>query len=126
LSELDSFFESFSSNNSTNSNGSPDEAEMLRQIRSISSQKRQNLADEGFDVFNYYQIKMIKSTEFVSLAETVFAAPSCQVSVERSFSALALLLQCNRASMKDSTIDDIMVCNLNSDLFYAIDFENLK
>lgn len=59
----------------------------------------------------------------------VLATPSNQVSVERSFSALALVLTSHRAGLGQDALEDILIIKLNRDIFEleseSIDWENM-
>lgn len=51
------------------------------------------------------------------------SAPATQVSVERAFSALALVMEPRRLSLKGTSIDNILICALNRDLLQFVDFD---
>lgn len=53
----------------------------------------------------------------------ILSAPATQVSVERAFSALALVLNPLRTSLKGAAINDILLCALNDDVLSLLDFE---
>lgn len=77
-------------------------------------------------IFQYYEDLLRKkeiNEDVFDMAVTVLAAPATQVSVERSFSALGIVLDQRRMKMKGSMIDDILVCRLNSELFSVVNFE---
>lgn len=124
LSELDDFFTELCAGACETAKIDFNEGEYNEELDNICRQKRQAMNDD-FCVFKYYKLKMSHKPEFVELANTVFAAPCTQVSVERAFSSLATLLKCNRTSMKTSTIEDILVCNQNKEIFNSINFNSL-
>lgn len=77
------------------------------------------------NIFDYYDTLLRESKidkDSYDLAVTVLSAPATQVSVERSFSALALVMEPHRICLKGDLIDDILVCALNKDLLDLVDF----
>lgn len=75
--------------------------------------------------FIYYEEFREKDPIICELAMTVFAAPATQVSVERSFSALKLLITHTRTSLKPCNINNILTISLNRDLLNRVNFENM-
>lgn len=75
---------------------------------------------EPFDVLNYWLLEQVRNPQMFRLASVVLSAPSTQVSVERAFSALKLILTDHRQRLSDQRIQDIMVLKLNPDLLQEI------
>lgn len=65
-----------------------------------------------------------KSTQpdLYSLASAFLAIPCTQVSVERSFSVLGLILTKQRGLLKEETLQNILFVRLNSELLNKVDF----
>lgn len=58
--------------------------------------------------------------ELYEVATLLLSVPSNQVSVERSFSALGLVLTDKRTKMHDDTLENILIIKLNKQLFEKI------
>lgn len=123
-SELDLFFDESILDSSTDPDTSINDITLIEDIKKIGLQERVHLS-EKISIFEYYRAKSSMKPHISELAHVVFAAPCSQVTVERSFSTLAVLLKCHRMNMLSGTIDNILMCNLNSDLFATINFEEL-
>lgn len=68
--------------------------------------KKQQSIEEFYEKFVNIQ-KVIKSCLRLELSQVILSIPSTQVSVERSFSALALIVSHLRTQMTSETINDI-------------------
>lgn len=77
------------------------------------------------NVFEYFEKIRNEDDDIYELAITVLAAPATQVSVERAFSSLGILMHYKRCSLKEDTIDDILVCHLNQDILSFVNYEEL-
>lgn len=100
------------------------EEKHMEKIVNISKQPRIRL-DSEFNYFDYYESFRTKDADIYELAIVAGAAPATQVSVERAFSGLRLLLHHLRFSLSEENINNILMCFLNQDLFEKIDFETL-
>lgn len=81
------------------------------------------------DIFGYYESqkkqKKIDNLLFEAVM-VILAAPATQVSVERAFSALALLMDDVRCKLSGTTVDNILRIALNSELTNEINFSDMK
>lgn len=69
-----------------------------------------------FDILKYWESQKITSPILYRLAMVVLAAPSTQVSVERAFSGLKLILTDHRMRLTESSVENLLVLKLNLDL----------
>lgn len=95
-------------------------------IRRLGHQKKIPIKS---DIFKYYEELFsanLIDKECYELVMLVLSAPATQVSVERSFSALAIVMGPHRISLKGEIIDDILVCALNKDLLELVDFSKMQ
>lgn len=63
--------------------------------------------------------------ELFKLVSTILSIPCTQVSVERVFSALPIVLTKFRAQLKEETLNNILFIRLNSDLLKKLDFKKV-
>lgn len=78
------------------------------------------------NIFGYYEERLQRGEidrECYGVAMVVLSAPATQVSVERAFSALAIVMEPLRTCLKGDVIDDILVCALNADLLELVNFD---
>lgn len=68
------------------------------------------------DTIQYWQAKRYEDPELYDLAMTALAAPATQVSVERCFSAVKILLDERRLRMSADLLNDLMIIRCNQDL----------
>lgn len=123
-SELDSFFDSLREENSMDTPANAyQEDELIDKIINVGKQPR-ILLNADFNFFEYYENLKSKNPELFELAIVVGSAPATQVSVERAFSAMRLLLHHTRFNLSPNQIDDILLCNLNRDLFDSLNFND--
>ena len=89
---------------------------ILASIKSLCSMPRLN-ADEN--VLEFWESKKFESgyKNLYILSQVVLAVPATQVSVERAFSALTLILSDRRTRMLPDLIDDILIIKLNKNLY---------
>lgn len=73
-------------------------------------------------ILNYWETKKNSEPELYKLSQVVLAAPASQVSVERAFSALGLILTQKRTSMKSAKLNDILI---NSNLLNGVNLIEL-
>lgn len=108
------------------SNPENEDRKLLEKIQKCRYQTRILASDEQFNIFSYLQQKYSKDTVLLDAFTAIAATPSNQSSVERCFSALRILLSHLRFNLKDTSIDDILICHLNHQLFPKIDFSSIK
>ncbi|XP_055634637.1 uncharacterized protein LOC129774737 [Toxorhynchites rutilus septentrionalis] len=87
------------------------------QLKALDIEPRQK---HNFDVWKHWIKRKSSHPELYAVAKVVFATPSSQVSVERAFSALALVLSNQRTCLKEETLANIMIIKLNKDAFDQI------
>lgn len=68
------------------------------------------------DILKHWEAKRYEEPELYELAMVVLSAPVTQVTVERCFSAVKLLLEDHRLNMSSSRLDDLMIIRCNRDL----------
>ncbi|XP_046868368.1 uncharacterized protein LOC124460831 [Drosophila willistoni] len=81
------------------------------------------------DVLCFWKYKKTTDPELYALSKVCFAIPPTQVTIERAFSSLKLVLSDNRNRLSHETLENILLVRLNSNhLDSAIDnlslFEN--
>jgi hypothetical protein len=118
---LEEFFRQEQRQQSDESNSIEDQSILIK-LNKICDQPRLSFDS---NVFEHYENISKKDPEMYELATTVLGAPATQVSVERAFSSLGILMHYKRCSLKEKTIDDILTCHLNEELLNFINFENL-
>ncbi|XP_058456877.1 uncharacterized protein LOC131434241 [Malaya genurostris] len=77
-------------------------------------------SDVRFDILKYWESHKIISPILHRLAMVVLVAPSTQVSVERAFSGLKLILTDHRMRLCEKSVENLLVLKLNSDLLEQI------
>lgn len=125
--DLDDFFEAEMNRVvSSGSESTETDAVLLEEIRKLGSQDKIPMSS---DILKYYadlhRNKKI-SNDLFELAMVVLSAPTNQVSVERSFSALSTLLQQRRLKMTGTKIDDVLICKVNQELLTLVNFEKMN
>lgn len=68
------------------------------------------------DILKHWEARRYEDSELYDLAMVVLSAPVTQVTVERCFSAVKLLLEDHRLNMSSSRLDDLMVIRCNREL----------
>nr|XP_029718201.1 uncharacterized protein LOC115260971 [Aedes albopictus] len=69
------------------------------------------------DVLQYWESIKKSEPELHALAQIALAVPCTQVSVERSFSALGLILTDRRTKLTDENLSNVLFVKLNKDFF---------
>lgn len=65
-------------------------------------------------VLKYWAAKETSSNELYNVAKQIIGLPMTQVSVERAFSALKYILNCQRTNLKENLLEDVLLLRLNS------------
>lgn len=68
------------------------------------------------DILKYWEVRRFEEPELYELAMVALSAPVTQVTVERCFSTVKLLLEQHRLNMSSSRLDDLMIIRCNRDL----------
>lgn len=77
------------------------------------------------DVVTYWQQEKVNNKTLYELAMIVFAIPPTEVQIERDFSKLSFVFNKLRCKLTEERLEDIMIINLNNDLFYEVKKEQL-
>jgi hypothetical protein len=99
---------------------------ILDKIAKCCQQPRALASNENFCIFRYLESKYSNDTTILETFLTVAAAPNNQSSVERAFSALRILLSHLRYSLSSKSINNLLICHLNSPLLQKIDFDKFS
>lgn len=92
-------------------------SQFLQQLKALEVEPRQSHA---YDVWHHWVNRKTTHPELYAVAMVVLAVPSNQVSVERSFSALPLVLTDLRSGISEENLENILIIKLNKDLFDAV------
>lgn len=92
--------------------GESQESEILNQLKKFSGTEIQSTAS----ILQYWQTQKDKKPLLYDLACVIFSVPPTQTSVERAFSALAIVLSPRRVRLSDKTLQNILLIRLNYDL----------
>lgn len=71
------------------------------------------------DIVKYWESRRYEDPQMYELAMIALSASATQVSVERCFSAIKLLLEQHRLRMSPKMLDDLMTIRFNRDLLPA-------
>lgn len=88
-----------------------------KQLKALEAESREK---HDFDVWQHWVDRQHSHPELYAVAMVVFATPSSQVSVERAFSALPLVLTHLRTRLSEEILTNILMIKLNSELFSDI------
>lgn len=72
------------------------------------------------NVLEYWNRNRETKVELFKLSQIVYAAAPTQTPTESSFSKLGHIFSSRRTKIKDKLLEDILIVNLNKDLFYKI------
>jgi hAT family C-terminal dimerisation region len=93
------------------------DAEIKQKIFNVANQMQLPLSE---NVLRSWEMRRFADPQLFGLSQVVLAVPPTQVSVERAFSALGLILTARRNRLGDNTIDDLLICKLNPDILNKI------
>lgn len=74
------------------------------------------------NVLEYWLNLKFSKPDLHQLAVVALSVPTTQVSVERAFSALALVLTDHRTRLSEETLENILILRLNKNLFDDLKF----
>lgn len=77
-------------------------------------------------VLNYWQTVKSIHVELYQLAQIVYSIPPTEVQIERDFSKLGYVFNDRRCNLIQDRLEDVMILNLNPDLFYVVKQEELR
>lgn len=89
-------------------------SKFMEQLKAVDVGMRQ---PHDFDVWQYWVNRKNTHPELYAVAMVVLATPATQVTVERAFSALALVLTSHRSTIGEETLENILSIKLNKDLY---------
>lgn len=72
---------------------------------------------QNMTIFEYWENNRIIKPELYNLAMIIHSIPPTQTTVERAFSAMALILSPLRTNLSDKHLEEILLLRLNKDLF---------
>ncbi|XP_052565472.1 zinc finger BED domain-containing protein 4-like [Culex pipiens pallens] len=99
---------------------SPECLNIEQKLHELSLQPRVSCDD---DVLEFWDCKKKLEPELYALAQVALAVPCTQVSVERSFNSLALILSDRRLRLGNANLTNILLVKLNAVLFELIDLK---
>lgn len=76
-------------------------------------------------VIDYWESIKQDNAQLYKLAMVVFAIPPTEVQIERDFSKLDYVFNDRRCKLAHERLEDIMIINLNPDLFYVVKHEEI-
>jgi hAT family C-terminal dimerisation region len=91
--------------------------DIKQKIFNLANQAPINLSE---NVLQNWERRRYDDANLFQISQIILAVPPTQVSVERAFSALGLVLTARRNRLADKTIDDLLVCKLNVEIFDRI------
>ncbi|XP_058464113.1 uncharacterized protein LOC131438255 isoform X2 [Malaya genurostris] len=73
----------------------------------------------SLDVWKYWTDRRLTHPELYDIATLIYTIPSNQVSIERAFSALALLLTSERSAFNNDTLQNIFIARVNKPILHS-------
>lgn len=98
----------------------PDNLNIEQALRGMALQERL-CADD--DVLEYWEGKKKAEPQLYAISQVALAVPCTQVSVERAFNSLALILSDRRLRLSNENLTNILLIKLNAVLFDKIDLK---
>lgn len=71
-------------------------------------------------IITYWETEQKNHPQLYKLAKVVFAIPPTEVEIERNFSKLNYIFNDRRCRLTQERLEDIMIINLNPDLFNEV------
>lgn len=78
------------------------------------------------DILEYWESLKDDNEELYKLATVIFSIPPTEVQIERDFSELNFVFNALRCALTKERLEDIMIINLNKDLFFTVKKERLN
>lgn len=88
-----------------------------QQLHHLNIENRQ---PHHYNLWNHWLARKHSHPELFEVAMVILSGPSSQVSVERAFSALALVLSDLRTGLSEEALQDILLIKLNKEIFEKI------
>lgn len=76
--------------------------------------KQRTMAQEHMTIFEYWHKHKFDDPEMTAVAAVVLALPATQVTVERAFSYLPLIITDKRGRLHTTTVNNILTIKLNN------------
>lgn len=92
--------------------------EFSNKLREMCNRRRLNADVNVLEYFKYIQYS---DKDLYTVVNTVLAVPSTQVTVERAFSMLRIILSDKRCNISEDHLEKTLIINLNRDIFDRID-----
>lgn len=92
------------------------ELELRPKVRIRAGGMNDTSCDKRFDIVKHWNGMRTSHYDVFRLASAILSAPSTQVTVERAFSGLKLVLTDQRQRLCGQRIQDLMILKLNQDL----------
>ncbi|XP_055610540.1 uncharacterized protein LOC129757363 [Uranotaenia lowii] len=89
----------------------------IKQLNALDLENHQN---HKYDIWKHWKDRINSHPELAEVALSIMSVPSTQVSVERSFSGLALVLSPARTNLTAKNLENILLVKLNSELLKTI------
>jgi hAT family C-terminal dimerisation region len=93
---------------------------MRQKIMNVLNSPKQPL---NANILQYWDLKKLYEPELYKISQVILAVPPTQVSVERAFSALALILTYLRTKMRSDNLENILITNLNKEYVDSMEFD---
>jgi hypothetical protein len=118
-SELDSFLEQELNLAQITEPDDNTDSDVAQKIRNFSNIQRVPL---DTNVLLFWESMKFKEPLLYKIAQVVLAVPPTQVTVERAFSALSMILTYLRTRLSKHNLSNVLITKLNSDFLNFIDF----
>lgn len=82
--------------------------------------------DNEMTVMDYWELKKNEHPQIYKLAAVVFSIPPTETQIERDFSNLDYVFSDRRCSLTEERLEDIMILNLNPQLFDMVKQDELQ
>lgn len=88
--------------------------------------KQRTITQEHVTTFEYWHKRKYDDPEMTAVAAVVLALPSTQVTVERAFSYLPLIITNRRVRLRTTTVNDILTIKLNNYQKAKVSWDSVK
>ncbi|XP_058819847.1 uncharacterized protein LOC131682416 [Topomyia yanbarensis] len=115
--DMDNFLTEMFGGTLTPSNSKSVETPVLQQIKVLEIEPRQ---PHNHDVWKHWVQRVGSHPELFAVAMVLLAIPSNQISVEKAFSTLAVVLSDLGDGITEQTLEDILIIKLNPSIFETV------
>lgn len=116
-SNLDDFMKSLFGGSSPSTSQNTSENTFVKQVNALDLETHQSYK---YDTWKHWTDRKDSHPELSEVALTIMTVPATQVSVERAFSALALVLSPARTKLSAPNLANILLIKLNEELLHKI------